>query len=158
MWRLPQTRGYSYPRVAAIRIDVHPVGETRSTRHTHSTALEKKGFRHNPQHADWPIHRFVPNFSPESTNEAVGAKSTFCWWPTTRLTGLISLACNRYVQYLLARANPSVLNRDRRGLQPWRWRFCTYHSPAFPTSSLHFSPKGLVRSPVKSYSTNKAKV
>jgi hypothetical protein len=27
MWRLPQTSGYSYLRVAVIRIDVHPVGE-----------------------------------------------------------------------------------------------------------------------------------
>jgi hypothetical protein len=25
--RLPQTSGYLYPRVAVIRIDVHPVGE-----------------------------------------------------------------------------------------------------------------------------------
>jgi hypothetical protein len=27
MRRLPQTKGYSYPRLAAIRIDVHPAGE-----------------------------------------------------------------------------------------------------------------------------------
>jgi hypothetical protein len=27
MWRLPRTSGYSYSRVAVIRIDVHPVGE-----------------------------------------------------------------------------------------------------------------------------------
>jgi hypothetical protein len=27
MWWLPQIRGYSYPRVAAIRIDVHSAGE-----------------------------------------------------------------------------------------------------------------------------------
>jgi hypothetical protein len=33
MRRLPQTSGYSYPRVTAIRIDVHPAGEnpTQST-------------------------------------------------------------------------------------------------------------------------------
>jgi hypothetical protein len=32
--RLPQTSGYSYPRVMAIRIDVHPIGEnlTNTTR------------------------------------------------------------------------------------------------------------------------------
>jgi hypothetical protein len=36
----------------------------------------------------------------------------------TRLTGPISLTCDRYVQYLLTGANPSVLNRHRRGLQP----------------------------------------
>jgi hypothetical protein len=31
------TSGYSYPRVEAIRIDVHPAGETRPTRHAHPT-------------------------------------------------------------------------------------------------------------------------
>jgi hypothetical protein len=35
--RRPQTSGYSYPRVAAIRIDVHPAGETQPTRHMLST-------------------------------------------------------------------------------------------------------------------------
>jgi hypothetical protein len=34
-----------------------------------------------------------------------------------QLTGHIILACDRYVQYLLTRANPSVLNRHRRELQ-----------------------------------------
>jgi hypothetical protein len=29
----PQTSGYSYPRAAAIKIDVLPIGETRPTRH-----------------------------------------------------------------------------------------------------------------------------
>jgi hypothetical protein len=28
---------YSYPRVVVIRIDVHPVGDTQPTRHTHPT-------------------------------------------------------------------------------------------------------------------------
>jgi hypothetical protein len=33
MRRLPQTSGYSHPRVTVIRIDVHPAGETWPTRH-----------------------------------------------------------------------------------------------------------------------------
>jgi hypothetical protein len=33
-WR-PQTSGYSYLRVVAIQIDVHPAGEIRPTGHTH---------------------------------------------------------------------------------------------------------------------------
>jgi hypothetical protein len=45
-----------------------------------------------------------------------GKKSSFCWHPTSRLTGPISPACDRYVQYLLVGANPSILNRHRRGL------------------------------------------
>jgi hypothetical protein len=77
-----------------------------------------------------------------------GHKPSSCRWPTTRITGTISSACDRYVQYLLAGANPSVLNWHRRGLQPWRCRFATYDSPAFPTSYLHFPPKGPARSPV----------
>jgi hypothetical protein len=39
-----------------------------------ATAPEKKGFRHNPQHDGWPIHRFISSFSPEPTIEAVGVK------------------------------------------------------------------------------------
>jgi hypothetical protein len=31
------------------------------------TAPEKKGSRHNPQHASWPIRWFIPNFTPEPT-------------------------------------------------------------------------------------------
>jgi hypothetical protein len=45
-----------------------------------------------------------------------GCKPSFWLWPTTRFTGPISLACNRYVQYLLMGANRTVLNRHRRGL------------------------------------------
>jgi hypothetical protein len=66
----------------------------------------------------------------------------------TRLTGHISPACDRYVQYLLAGANSSVLNRHKRGLQPWRCRLAIYHFPTFPTNCLHFPPKGSARSPV----------
>jgi hypothetical protein len=77
-----------------------------------------------------------------------GKKSTFCWHLTTRLTGPISPACDRYVQYLLTGVNPSVLNRPRWGLKPWRCRLITYHSLTFPTSCLHFPPKGPTWSPV----------
>jgi hypothetical protein len=36
------------------------------------TAPEKKGSRHNPQHAGSPIHGSVPSFSLEPANEAGG--------------------------------------------------------------------------------------
>jgi hypothetical protein len=64
-------------------------------------------------------------------------KTNICRQQATRLTRPISPACDRYVQYLLAGANPSVLNWHRWGLQPWRYRFFTYHSPTFPTDRLH---------------------
>jgi hypothetical protein len=45
-----------------------------------------------------------------------GEKTTFCWQPVTRLSGPISPAWDRYVQYWLAGTNPSILNRHRRRL------------------------------------------
>jgi hypothetical protein len=67
-----------------------------------------------------------------------GGKTTLCRQPATRLTGLISPTCDRYVQYLHTGANPSVLNRLRWGLQPCRCQLAIYHSPTFPTSCLTF--------------------
>jgi hypothetical protein len=50
-----------------------------------------------------------------------------------QLTGPITPLCDRYVQYLLAGVNPSVLNWHSQGLQPWRCRLPTHHSLTFPT-------------------------
>jgi hypothetical protein len=94
----------------------------------------------------WPIRGSVPSFSPEPANEAVGAKPSIYQQPATRLTRPISPVCDRYVQYLLVGANRTVLNRHRRGLQPWRCRLSMYHSPTFPTIYLPFplvDPPGL---------------
>jgi hypothetical protein len=75
-----------------------------------------------------------------------GAKATICWRQVTRLIRPMSPTCDRYIEYLLTGANPSVLNRHMRGLQPWRCWLSTYLSKAVPTSGLHFPPKGPVRS------------
>jgi hypothetical protein len=96
----------------------------------------------------WPIRGSVPSFSPESANEVVGAKPSIYQRPATRLTEPISPVCDRYIQYLLVVANPSVLNEHKRGLKPWRCRISTYHSPTSPISCLPFPPKGSARSPV----------
>jgi hypothetical protein len=90
----------------------------------------------------WVCTQLLSHNSPWSSGE----KSSFCWHLTTRLTRPISPACDRYVKYLLAGPNPSVLNRHRWGLQPCRCRLTTYHSPTFPSSYLHFPPKGPIRS------------
>jgi hypothetical protein len=50
------------------------------------------------------------------------------------------LACHRYIQYLLAGVNLSVLNRHRQG--PWRCRLSTSHSPTFPTDGPPISTLG----------------
>jgi hypothetical protein len=76
-----------------------------------------------------------------------GEKSSSCWQPTTRLIGPISPACDRYVQYLLAGANRTVLNWHRRGLQPWRCRLATYPLPDLTNQLSPLSPNGPVRSP-----------
>jgi hypothetical protein len=81
-------------------------------------------------------------------------KTSFCWQLATRLTGPISPICDRYVQYLLTGVNSSVLNWHRRGIQHWRCRLSTYHSPTFPTDGLPFPPTGPVRYPVYPKSIN----
>jgi hypothetical protein len=91
------------------------------------------------------------SFSPNTTNEAVWLNQTSVEEQATRLTGLISPACNQYVQYLLTGANPSIINQHRRKLQPWRCRLATYYSPTFPTDDLHFPLNGPVRSQVIQY-------
>jgi hypothetical protein len=67
-----------------------------------------------------------------------GENPSFCWQLASRLIAPISPTCDRYVQYLFAGTNPSVLNRHRWGLQPWRCQLATHHSPTFPISDLPF--------------------
>jgi hypothetical protein len=74
-----------------------------------------------------------PQFLSQYNHWSNALKPNTCWWHATRLTGPISLVCDQYVQYLLTRANSSVLNRHRRGPQPCRCQFATSHSPTFPT-------------------------
>jgi hypothetical protein len=171
---------YSYPRVAVIWIDVHPVGETQPTHHTHPTLSPRMVLDHTylmrsthsnllrSHRQSWAgsllprkrtshiIHSTMADRStglypvslPSQPMKQWGAKSTFCWWSATRFTGLISPACDRYVQYLLAGVNPSALNRHKRGLQPWRCQLSTHHPLTFPTDYFHFPPNGPAQSPV----------
>jgi hypothetical protein len=59
------------PHIATLREVIKRVEQGHLSR--------KKGSRHNPQHAGWPIRGSIPSFSPEPTNEAVGTKSSICW-------------------------------------------------------------------------------
>jgi hypothetical protein len=90
---------------------------------------------------DTRVHTQLLSHNRQWSNEK---KLSFCWHLTTRPTGPISPACDRYVQYLLVRVNPSVLNRHRWEIQPWRCRLATYHSPTFPTSCLYFLLRALL--------------
>jgi hypothetical protein len=177
--RLPQISGYSYPRVAAIQIDVHPAAENP----TNMTCMLPTPVHVRPAYAFCGRSPYVATFhaiinrfeqvhctqeewlSTQSTARRLtdswvhtellshnsqwssGEKSSFCRQPTTRFTGPISPACNRYVQYLLAGASQTVLNRPRRGLQPWRCWFATYPLLDLPNQLSPLSPNGPARSP-----------
>jgi hypothetical protein len=133
---------YSYLRVAAIRIDVHPAGQnlinTSHAFHTrfmygpgpyisHGTHRQPFASLHKDEtcpytrekswrlKTDWPGRRLgLPH-----DNLAVGERGfSHVVTQVHQFTGPITPTCDRYIQYLFAGANPSVLNRHRRGLQP----------------------------------------
>jgi hypothetical protein len=74
------TRHVCFPCQTTYTQRVLPVGGPRtwqtfvlsSTDLNRSTAPEKKGTQHSPQHAGWPIRGSIPNFSPTTANKAVG--------------------------------------------------------------------------------------
>jgi hypothetical protein len=162
MWRLPETCGYSYLRVAAIQIDVHTTGEnlinmTRTlpmpvhvchayafcwqspymaTFHTDPTEVDRFTAPDSTCQQGWVARGARFSFSHNTIIEAVCLSQTTIEEKDTRLTGLISPACDQYVQYLPAGANPSVLNQHRWGLQPCRCHLATSHSLTFPTDGL----------------------
>jgi hypothetical protein len=167
---------YSYPKVAAIWIDVHPAGENP----TNTTRMFPTLVHVRPMYASCERSPYVATFRETPTDldkshcsreKGLPTQSTarrltdsrahtqlLSWasqwsrerkpsswrWPTTRFTGPISPACDRYVQYLLTGVNPSVLNRHRRGLQPWK---CRLHIPLFdlPNQLSSLSLKGPAR-------------
>jgi hypothetical protein len=59
-----------------------------------------------------------------------------------RFTGPISLVCDQYIQYLLTGTNSSIINRLRRGLQPWRCQLSTSLFTPFPINGPPLFPKG----------------
>jgi hypothetical protein len=75
--------------------------------------------------------RFRPN----------GYTATLAYW--SHITSM------RSVRSILARgANRTVLNRHRRGLQPWRCQLATYPLPDLPNQLSPLFPNGPTRSPV----------
>jgi hypothetical protein len=76
-----------------------------------------------------------PKFLLQHNHWTSVLKPSTSWQCATRLIGHISPAYDRYVQYLLVGGNPSVLNRHRQWLKPWRCWLATSHSPTFLTDS-----------------------
>jgi hypothetical protein len=88
------------------------------------------------QPSSWVASFLLPCDRPGVGERSFGPMVT----QLSQLTEPISLACDWYVQYLLAGANPLVLNRYRWGLQPWSCRLATYPLPDLPNQlSLMFT-------------------
>jgi hypothetical protein len=113
----------------------------------------KRNTRQHPYHGGWLIYGSPSSFSPPLSQWSSRLNPRLCWWQAARLTGPIYQQTIGTFNMLVG-ANPSVINRHMQGLQPWRCQLCTYHSPTFSSSGLHFTSKGPARSRVILYSTN----
>jgi hypothetical protein len=89
-----------------------------------------------------------PIFSPITVIEAVHLSQTSVEDILHQFTRPISPACDQFIQYLHMWINPSILNRHRWGLPPWRSRLSTSLSPSIPIEGPPLSPNGPVRSKV----------
>jgi hypothetical protein len=131
-----------------------PTGGPRTwqhfVRHWHiwidPTAPEKKGSRHNPQHAGWPIRGSIPSFSPEPANEVGGVSQA----PDgDQLLGL-SVSYHRHVIGTFNTCSWGPTHRSLtdtgRGYNLGGVSLPHTHSLTFPTSCLPFPPKGPTRS------------
>jgi hypothetical protein len=90
-----------------------------------------------------PVDRSACSYSaslPSQPMKQWGAKPSIYQRPTTRLTGPILTACDRYVQYLLTGTNPSVLNRHKRRLPHRKPRNSHNTLPVLPFWGFHWSP------------------
>jgi hypothetical protein len=143
---------YSYPIVAAIRIDVHPTVENpiNMIPGNLSRVIDRVKQCHCSREKGLPTQSTARRLTDTWVRtqflswvnlKAVGAKPSICRWQATRFIGSISPACDRYVQYLLTGTNPSILNRHRRGLPHRNLRIATSLSMPFPSECSTDPPK-----------------
>jgi hypothetical protein len=117
-----------------------------STDLNRSTTPEKNGSRHIPQHADRPIRRSVPNFSPTTANGALGKSQASV---DIRLL-VLSGPYHRHENSTFNTCSRGPTKRsliDTDGCYNLGGASLLYtHSPTFPISCLHFpllAPPGL---------------
>jgi hypothetical protein len=160
---LPQTSGYSYPRVAAIRIDVHPVGENlTNTPRTLPTPVHAR-----PAYAFCGQSPYVTTFHwlPRSRNRPLHPKEVLATKdrltrPSSWVTSLL-LPCDSpglgergfgpmvtQLHQLTCSRGPieRSLTDTGGGYNLGGASLPRTHSPTFPTSCLHFplkAPPGL---------------
>jgi hypothetical protein len=111
-----------------------------------STAPEKKGLPTQCIARRLTDPRVRTQLLSQASQWSRGRKPSSWRWPTTRFIGPISPACDRYVHYLLAGANRTVLNWHKWGLQPWRCRHVIYPLLDLPNQLSPLSPSGPARS------------
>jgi hypothetical protein len=112
------------------------------------TAPEKKSSRHNPQHAGWLIRRSPTQFLSQNNHWSSNDSQTSVDNKLHQFTGPITPACDRYVQYLLARDNLLCLI-DIGGCYNHGGVNLSHHTPR-PSQLmvLRFPPKGPAQSQV----------
>jgi hypothetical protein len=126
-------------------------GKIRSTRHTLFTLDPRRV----PNHTSHVVHVGNISLVPTRSKQAPTPRISL---GDQRQTGLAVVFGHLILPPLRQPWNrgerirssgyTTILNRHRWELQPWRCRLSTSHSPTFPTSDLHFSPKGPARSQV----------
>jgi hypothetical protein len=143
------TRHIRFPQQSTYATRILPTGgphtwqpSTLAQQSWTDSLLPRKSAPDSTSQPSWVAHGTHLYFSPNTTIEAVRLSQTSIDEHATRLSGLISQACDQCIQYLLTRANLSILNRHRRGLQLCRCCLATYHSLTFPADGLHFPPNG----------------
>jgi hypothetical protein len=140
------TQHVRFPRQSTYAQCTLPVGGPRTwqpfMRHWHiwtdPTAPEKKGSRHNRQHAGRPIRGSVPSFSPEPANEAGGVSQAPDGDQLLDLSGpyhrhMIGtfITCSWGSTHQFLTDTGGGYNLEGAGLPHT-------HSPTFPTSCLPF--------------------
>jgi hypothetical protein len=124
MRRLPQTKGYSYPRVTSIRIDVHPAGENP----TNMTRTLPTPVHVRTTYASCERSPYVATFYEAPTN----LDRSHCSWEKGLL---IQSTAHRLTD---ARVRTQLLSRTSqwsRGRKPssWRWPTTRFTGPISPT-------------------------
>jgi hypothetical protein len=108
---------------------------------------QKKGSRHNPQQADWPIRGSVPSFSPEPDNEAWGVSQAPDDDQLLGLPGSYHRHAIGTFNTCSWRPTEQSLIDTGGGYKPWRCRLTTYPLPDLPIQLSPLSPSGPARSP-----------
>jgi hypothetical protein len=134
---------HSSPRTPGVRfLWAVPVRDNLSLAPTKLKQAPTPGGSLGNQRKTGPTIVLVASFLLPCDNPRVGERG---FGPMVtqlhQLTGLISAACDRYVQYLLAGANQTVLNQHRRGYNLGGAGLPHTHSSTFPTSCLRFPLK-----------------